>query len=251
MLSHRSRRRPVHRHRAVAGLPHPGWRAPAWWPPARSTSSSTTRRPFTRRSAPSCSAPWPMRRLFVPSACGGGGTCGQCRVKVLEGGGVILPTETAHINKREARGRAAFLPGGGQAGHAASRCRARSSASRSGSAACAPTTTWPPSSRSWCWSCPRARTLDFRAGGYIQIECPPHELDYAISRFEDEFRDDWDRFDLWQLHSRRRGAGDARLLHGQLPGREGHHHAQRAHRHAAARACPDVPPGRCRPTSSA
>ena len=41
--------------------------------------------------------------IFVPSACGGGGTCGQCLVKVHEGGGDILPTELAHITKREAR----------------------------------------------------------------------------------------------------------------------------------------------------
>ena len=40
--------------------------------------------------------------LFVPSACGGGGTCAQCRVKVFEGGGSILPTELSHITKREA-----------------------------------------------------------------------------------------------------------------------------------------------------
>ena len=41
--------------------------------------------------------------LFLPSACGGGGTCGQCRIKVFEGGGAILPTETSLITKREAK----------------------------------------------------------------------------------------------------------------------------------------------------
>ena len=41
--------------------------------------------------------------IFIPSACGGGGTCGQCTVKVLEGGGAILPTETSLISKREAK----------------------------------------------------------------------------------------------------------------------------------------------------
>ena len=41
-------------------------------------------------------------KLFVPSACGGGGTCAQCRVKIYSGGGSILPTEEGHINKREA-----------------------------------------------------------------------------------------------------------------------------------------------------
>ncbi|HBC57933.1 MAG TPA: NADH:ubiquinone reductase (Na(+)-transporting) subunit F, partial [Gammaproteobacteria bacterium] len=40
--------------------------------------------------------------LFVPSACGGGGSCAQCRVKIFEGGGSILPTEESHITKREA-----------------------------------------------------------------------------------------------------------------------------------------------------
>jgi Na+-transporting NADH:ubiquinone oxidoreductase subunit F len=40
--------------------------------------------------------------LFISTACGGGGTCGQCRVKVLQGGGSVLPTEGAHISKREA-----------------------------------------------------------------------------------------------------------------------------------------------------
>ena len=40
--------------------------------------------------------------LFIPSACGGGGTCAQCRVRVLSGGGAILPTETSVINKRDA-----------------------------------------------------------------------------------------------------------------------------------------------------
>lgn len=42
-------------------------------------------------------------QLFVPSACGGGGTCGQCKVRVLEGGGSMLPTEGTHINKGQQR----------------------------------------------------------------------------------------------------------------------------------------------------
>ncbi|HAY46622.1 MAG TPA: NADH:ubiquinone reductase (Na(+)-transporting) subunit F, partial [Gammaproteobacteria bacterium] len=42
-------------------------------------------------------------KLFVSSACGGGGTCGQCRVKINHGGGSILPTEETHISKREAK----------------------------------------------------------------------------------------------------------------------------------------------------
>jgi len=41
--------------------------------------------------------------IFIPSACGGGGTCGQCTVRVLEGGGAILPTETSLISTRDAK----------------------------------------------------------------------------------------------------------------------------------------------------
>jgi len=43
------------------------------------------------------------KEIYLPSACGGAGTCGLCKVKVLKGGGTILPTELAHINRREAR----------------------------------------------------------------------------------------------------------------------------------------------------
>jgi len=48
---------------------------------------------------------------------------------------------------------------------------------------------------------PEGETLDFRAGGYIQIECPPYELDFGDIDVEPEFRDEWDRFKLWDLHA--------------------------------------------------
>ena len=43
------------------------------------------------------------RHIYIPSACGGGGTCGQCKVIIEEGGGSLLPTEASIINRREAR----------------------------------------------------------------------------------------------------------------------------------------------------
>ena len=45
------------------------------------------------------------KKLFVPSACGGGGTCSQCKVQVHRGGGGLLPTEAGHISRREAKER--------------------------------------------------------------------------------------------------------------------------------------------------
>ena len=76
--------------------------------------------------------------LFVPSACGGGGTCGQCLVKVVEGGGPLLPTEKSHITKREAA----------EGTHLACQVSVRYSALTGGSAVCGPTTMWPPLLRS-------------------------------------------------------------------------------------------------------
>lgn len=139
--------------------------------------------------------------LFVSSACGGGGTCGQCCVKIHAGGGSLLPTETAYINKRQAR-----------AGDRLS-CqvvvkqdmRIELSADVFGA---------------YKWECtvrsnanvatfiknlvlelPPGEDVDFRAGGYIQIECPPHHIKFKDFHVEEKYRDAWDRFDLWRFTS--------------------------------------------------
>jgi Na+-transporting NADH:ubiquinone oxidoreductase subunit F len=141
-------------------------------------------------------------QLFVPSACGGGGTCGQCRVKVLEGGGAILPTETTHITKREARegARLACQLSVKQPlrievprelfGIKKWQCRVRSNRNVSTFI------------KELVLELPEGEQLNFRAGGYIQIECPPHEVRYADFDIPEEFRPDWDRFNLWRYVSR-------------------------------------------------
>ena len=48
---------------------------------------------------------------------------------------------------------------------------------------------------------PKGEQVDFRAGGYIQIECPPHELDYKDFDVEEEYRPDWDKYNMWRFHS--------------------------------------------------
>jgi Na+-transporting NADH:ubiquinone oxidoreductase subunit F len=140
-------------------------------------------------------------KLFVASACGGGGTCGQCKVKIHEGGGVILPTETSHINKREAASgerlscqvavkqdmrievpREVF-------GIKRWQCRVRSNRSVATFI------------KELVLELPEGEDLNFRAGGYIQIEAPPHEVNYAEFDIPGKFRDDWERFELFQLKS--------------------------------------------------
>jgi Na+-transporting NADH:ubiquinone oxidoreductase subunit F len=139
--------------------------------------------------------------IFIPSACGGGGTCGQCHVHVYEGGGEILPTETGLISKREAREglRLACQVGVKQdmkLGIAPEifnvkkwECTVKSNR---GVATFI---------KELIVELPEGENCDFRAGGYIQIEAPPHELSYSEFDIEDEYKEDWDKFDLWRYKS--------------------------------------------------
>ncbi len=139
--------------------------------------------------------------IFVPSACGGGGTCGQCRVKVLEGGGSLLPTEASLITKREAADgeRLACQVGVHQDmsihvpedvfGVKKWECTVRSNDNVATFI------------KELVLQLPEGERLDFRAGGYIQIECPAHELSYADFEIGEEYREDWERFKLFELKS--------------------------------------------------
>lgn len=139
--------------------------------------------------------------LYVPSACGGGGSCAQCRVKVKSGGGDILPTELSHISKREAR-----------TGERLS-CQV---AVKQDMVIEVPEEVFGVKK----WECtvrsndnvatfikelvlelPEGEDVNFRAGGYIQIECGPHVVRYKDFDIGDRFRADWDKFDMWQYVS--------------------------------------------------
>lgn len=139
--------------------------------------------------------------LFVSSACGGGGTCAQCRVKVDKGGGALTPAEGAHINRREAL-----------AGERLScqltvkqdleirvpeevfgvkqwRCKVRSNANVATFI------------KELVLELPAGEVVNFRAGGYIQIECPEHEIAFENFAIQSEYRDEWDRYNFWRHRS--------------------------------------------------
>ncbi|MDX1513992.1 MAG: NADH:ubiquinone reductase (Na(+)-transporting) subunit F [Gammaproteobacteria bacterium] len=140
--------------------------------------------------------------LFVASACGGGGTCAQCRVKVFEGGGAILPTETNHINKREA------LDGDRLSCQVTVKQPMRIKVPEEVFGV----RKWECTVRSnnnvatfikeLVLELPEGEEVPFRAGGYIQIECPPYHVKYSDFDVEERFRGDWDRFNLWKYESR-------------------------------------------------
>lgn len=139
--------------------------------------------------------------LFVASACGGGGTCAQCRVRVVEGGGDILPTELSHINKREAaRGdRLSCQVAVKQDmkieipeevfGVKKWICTVRSNRNVATFI------------KELVMELPPGERVEFRAGGYIQIECPPYDIRFSDFAVEEEYRDEWDKYHLWKLES--------------------------------------------------
>ncbi len=140
--------------------------------------------------------------IFVPSACGGGGSCGQCRVVVKSGGGDILPTELSHISKREAR----------------EGCRLSCQVNvKTDMDIEVPEEVFGVKK----WECtvisndnkatfikelklaiPEGEEVPFRAGGYIQIEAPPHTVAYKDFDIPKEYHEDWDKYNLWQYVSK-------------------------------------------------
>ena len=139
--------------------------------------------------------------LFVSSACGGGGTCAQCRVKIFEGGGSILPTEETHITKREAA----------EGQRLACQVTVKQPMKIGIPEEVFGVKKWECTVRSndnvatfikeLVLELPSGENVDFRAGGYIQIECPPYRNRYKDFEIDERFRDDWDRYALWDYES--------------------------------------------------
>ena len=136
--------------------------------------------------------------IHVPSACGGIGTCGFCRVKIDAGGGAILPVEAARITKREiAEGtRLACQVTVKQAmkiwvadevfGVQQWQCTVRSNENVA------------PLIKELVLEPPAGEAIDFRAGGFIQLTAPPYQLDFTDLAIAPPFRHEWERLGLWR-----------------------------------------------------
>jgi len=137
--------------------------------------------------------------LYLPAGCGGKGTCGQCRVKVLEGGGPLLPTEEAMVSRNEA---AQLVRLACQVavredirvqipeevfGVRKWECKVRSTDGLSTFI------------KEICLELPAGEEVPFRAGGYIQVECPPFDASFSDFDIDERFRDTWDELNLWRL----------------------------------------------------
>ncbi len=139
--------------------------------------------------------------LFLPSACGGGGTCAQCKCIVTDGGGAMLPTEEGHFTRRDAA-----------EGWRLS-CQ---TAVKQDMKIEVPEEVFGVKQ----WECtvesndnvatfikeltlklPEGESVDFHAGGYVQLECPPHHVKYSDFDIDEEYRGDWEHFGFFKHES--------------------------------------------------
>ncbi|WP_057830541.1 NADH:ubiquinone reductase (Na(+)-transporting) subunit F [Colwellia sp. TT2012] len=140
--------------------------------------------------------------IFIPSACGGGGTCGQCRVDVHSGGGDILPTEEGHITKRQAKTgcRLACQVAVKQDmvievedeifGVQKWECEVISNDNQATFI------------KELILKIPDGESVPFKAGGYIQIEAPAHHVKYSDFDIAEQYRGDWQHFGFFDVESK-------------------------------------------------
>ncbi|GAA6152788.1 NADH:ubiquinone reductase (Na(+)-transporting) subunit F [Pseudoteredinibacter isoporae] len=140
--------------------------------------------------------------LFLPSACGGGGTCAQCKCVVNSGGGSMLPTEESHFTKRDAaegwrlscqtpvkQDMVIEVPED-VFGVKQWECTVESNPNMATFI------------KELTLKLPEGENVDFRAGGYVQLECPPHHVKFSDFEIEDEYRGDWEHFGFFNLESK-------------------------------------------------
>ncbi len=137
--------------------------------------------------------------IYLPSACGGGGTCAQCKCQVLEGGGTILPTEKDFFTRREQQ----------ELWRLGCQVKIKEDMKISVPKEVMGIKKWEcevVSNRNvatfikeFVVRLPEGEEMDFRSGGYIQIDVPKTEVDFKDIEVEEEFRDEWDQFNMWDL----------------------------------------------------
>jgi len=140
------------------------------------------------------------QKVFLPSACGGGGTCAMCKCQIFEGGGDILPTETSHISRPKAKDNWRLA------------CQVKVKQNmkihvpdevfsvRKWDCKVKSNTDVATFIRELVIELPHGENLDFKAGGYIQIDIPEyHNLSFKNFDIDKEYHEDWDKYNIWGL----------------------------------------------------
>ena len=137
--------------------------------------------------------------IFLSSACGGGGTCAQCKCQVVSGGGAILSTEEQHFSRKEVKNNwrlSCQVPVKQDLdiqvpddvfGVQQWECEVTSNDNVATFI------------KELNLKLPEGAAVDFKAGGYVQLEIPPYQLNFKDFAIQEEYREDWDKFKLWEL----------------------------------------------------
>ncbi len=138
-------------------------------------------------------------KILLPSACGGGGTCAMCRCQVTEGGGEILPTEKPHFSRKEQQNNYRL----------ACQVKVKSDMKIEIPHEIMGIKKWECEVvsnhnvatfiKEFVVKLPEGETLDFRSGGYIQIDVPKIDVNFKDMDIEEEYHEDWDKFNMWDL----------------------------------------------------
>ena len=141
-------------------------------------------------------------KIFLPSACGGGGSCGMCRCRVLSGGGEILPTETGFFTRKQ------------QQEHYRLACQVKVKNDMQiqvpqailgiKKMECEVVSNRNVASfiKEFVVRVPEGEKFDFLPGSYVQIDVPPYDIKFTDMEVDDKFRDEWDKYKMWGLTCR-------------------------------------------------
>lgn len=140
------------------------------------------------------------QKIFLPSACGGGGTCGMCKCRIIEGGGEILPTEVGFFTRKQilqnwrlgcqvkVKNDMKIIVPEEVLGIKKWECEVVSNRNVATFI------------KEFVVKLPENEKLHFKSGGYIQIDVPKCEVDFSKDIYvEEEFRDEWDKYNMWSL----------------------------------------------------
>lgn len=138
-------------------------------------------------------------KIFLPSACGGGGTCAMCKAQVLEGGGSILPTEKGYFTRKEIQNN--FRLGCQVKVREDMKIHVEPEIFGIKKWECTVVSNHNVATfiKEFVVKLPEGEHLDFKSGGYIQIDVPKCEVDFKDIEVEEEYRDEWDQFKMWDL----------------------------------------------------
>lgn len=140
--------------------------------------------------------------IYLSSACGGGGTCAQCKCQVVEGGGSMLPTEEGHFTRGQKRENWRLSCQVAVKQDMAIEVAPEFFGVKQWETTVVSNNNVATFIKELVLKIPEGESVDFRAGGYVQLEVPPHEVHYKDFDIGEEYRGDWEQFGLFDLSSK-------------------------------------------------